>query len=235
MNTADEIKRLRERLDNQISLREFGAVLDGATDDLLRINAMVTTLGSLAVTLLVTGPCYVSANVTIPANILVRFEGAGAFAGPGAVTFTRWGPPTLSAIYNTNVMQVLTNGASTIVNFDTKEVDTDNAVTIGGAWHFTVPAGRAGIYKVAATVSFLGPSAGGGTTCFIGIFKNGVETKRGDRMMAQVALGTTTLYVNVSADLLLAAGDAIDIRAFQNMGTFTLEGYTPSNYVSIRQ
>lgn len=84
------VKQFMSRFTGILNLAEYGAALDGATDDLAAINRMIGSVGAQAVTLLVPGQCSVSANVTIPSNIKIRFEAGGAFVGAGTVTFTRW-------------------------------------------------------------------------------------------------------------------------------------------------
>ena len=86
MNLADEIRRFISRLRGVVSLREFGAVLDGVTDDLSAVQRAAAD--TRYATLIVDGPCYVSAPVTIPASLPVRFDANGAFSGP--VTYTSW-------------------------------------------------------------------------------------------------------------------------------------------------
>jgi hypothetical protein len=88
MNLADEIRRFLLRFRGIVNVREFGAWADGSTDDLGALQRAASD-GRTA-TLIVDGPCYVSAAVLIPANLPVRFEGNGAFAGPGAVAYTPW-------------------------------------------------------------------------------------------------------------------------------------------------
>ncbi len=239
MNQADEIRRLRERLDNQISLREFGAVLDGASDDLPQINAMVTTLGALAVTLLVTGPCYVSANVTIPANILVCFEGGGAFTGPGIVTYTPWFPqPTRQACsasaYLTLAQTLPAGGGNVLINFDTVDYDTDAAITAGVGWKFTVPAGKGGLYSISAGINCNAVPAGQIVNLFL--YKNGVEYRRLD---FNFNMQSTSQFVNVrgTIDLILAAGDVIQFQANSGATAVAInnDAGNKDNYVTIHR
>jgi hypothetical protein len=78
-----------------VNVKSYGAACDGVTDDYADLAAMVTALGSTAATLIVPGPCLVGTDLTIPSNLPVRFEGAGAFIGAGTVTFT--GGPLVTA------------------------------------------------------------------------------------------------------------------------------------------
>jgi hypothetical protein len=86
----DALLELREHSSGFVNVRSYGAKGDGVTDDYAALSAMVTALGSAAATLIVPGPCLVGTDLTIPANLPVRFEGAGAFTGAGAVTYTAW-------------------------------------------------------------------------------------------------------------------------------------------------
>jgi hypothetical protein len=92
-----------------VNVRSYGAKGDGVTDDYADLAAMVTALGSTAATLIVPGPCLVGTNLTIPANLPVRFEGAGAFTGAGRVTYLPAGresaapvPITFRPLYDIN-------------------------------------------------------------------------------------------------------------------------------------
>lgn len=133
MNLLTTAQQILGRLSSISSLVEYGAVLDGVTDDLIPIQRMVDFIGANASTLLVSGPCSVSVPITIPSNIVVRFEASGSFVGAGAVTYTSWlalqtAPPVTLAL-------------------------AGNWVTYGGAWvvqQYSISTGRvflAGLVK----------------------------------------------------------------------------------------
>jgi glycerophosphoryl diester phosphodiesterase len=87
---SSTLVKVADHLSGWVNVRSYGAKGDGVTDDYAALSAMVTALGSTNATLIVPGPCLVGTNLTIPSNLLVRFEGAGAFTGAGTVTFKRW-------------------------------------------------------------------------------------------------------------------------------------------------
>ena len=75
-----------------VALSNYGATQNGAADDLPALRRFLSEIGTDPATLLVTGPCRVSAPLTIPSTVRVRFEGAGAFSG-STVTYTAWTLP----------------------------------------------------------------------------------------------------------------------------------------------
>src|SRR5690606_31895241 len=97
--------------------------------------------------------------------------------------------------------------------FNTKVVDTHNAVTTGSGWKFTAPV--SGYYLVLA-------STFGSTTTTLTLYKNGVQS---------LAMGsmTATEYRSGVAGIELNAGDYIDVRAGSNN---TLSG-SGLNHISI--
>ncbi len=92
----------------------------------------------------------------------------------------------------------VTSDASTPINYDTKVIDTNAAVTTGaGVWKFTAPI--AGIYQVAAS----GYSSATGAT--LRVYKNGT-------LYAPLATFTTALYNAGTTLIQLVPGDYVDIR-----------------------
>ena len=115
----------------------------------------------------------------------------------------------------------ITTGASTAsgvqINYDTKIVDTNNAVTTGaGAWKFTAPV--AGFYQI-DTLTYIGGAGGD-----FSVYKNGVVQQCiNDAVSAAVTSGGTGIQ--------LAAGDYIDIRP--TSGTVTPVGRTGPAFVNM--
>jgi hypothetical protein len=83
---------------------------------------------------------------------------------------------TCAAIYHRNATQSIPRNVQTVVNFDILEVDTDSAVTTGAAWHFTVPAGKGGLYHIAFRVVLTVNATT--TLIFANIQLNGGEIRR---------------------------------------------------------
>jgi hypothetical protein len=126
---------------------------------------------------------------------------------------------------NGSTGQTVSTGSSSILNFDTKEYDTDNAVTVGASWHFTVPTGKSGVYRVSASCSL---STGAVTPdVFLAIYKNNGEIRRGNRgSLAISQVGGFT----VSGSLNCAAGDTLDVRIFQNSGGSLVTEAAPATF-----
>lgn len=120
-----------------------------------------------------------------------------------------------SAEYNTAAAQSIVTATNTIINFDHKVTDTDNAVTTGASWVFTVPTGKGGDYDVSAAICF---ATAPGTNPNLYVYKNGsayailwdiVYSAAGG---AAGAVGDTTLTG-------LVAGDTIQIKGNHNHGS----------------
>jgi len=219
MNIADEIRRFISRLRGVVSLREFGAVLDGVTDDLSAVQRAAAD--TRYATLIVDGPCYVSAPVTIPASLPVRFDANGAFSGP--VTYTSWTlnvtvSPGPAAAYIKTVAQTLVNATFVQLAFDSKDYDTHNAVTNpASTWAFTVPAGYAGKYHVSVLATSYMTSGTGNWESFVSVRKNGVEVRRGGRVANPQASSYPASVASTDVDC--AAGDVITIWLYMGIAT----------------
>ncbi|GAC1590941.1 MAG: hypothetical protein NVS3B25_09890 [Hymenobacter sp.] len=117
------------------------------------------------------------------------------------------------ASYVTAAGQSIPTGVLTVVNFDTRTADTDNAVTTGAGWKFTVPPGKGGIYRVSAALDLQG-ATGGGNAVFMSLTKNGPnEVYRFGRLdqTSGNAMGPAG-----SVDINLNAGDYVQIAIYQN-------------------
>jgi hypothetical protein len=137
-----------------------------------------------------------------------------------------------AAIYNTSAGQSIPSGTGTVVNFDTQELDTDSAVATGAGWTFTCPTGKGGLYHVSAVVGF--GTFNASSTLFTGVFVSSTEKHRSNRYLA----GATDAvpYVSLSADVVLAAGDTVQIKVLHQAGVNkTLEGIGISNRICIHR
>lgn len=103
----------------------------------------------------------------------------------------------------------MTGGTNTIVNFLNKQYDSNNAVTVGASWKFTVPTGFGGIFHVSAAADI--GSMGATAEAFISIYQNGNEVRRANRATYASA---TNVGLSVSSDILCADGDFLDIRVY---------------------
>jgi hypothetical protein len=149
------------------------------------------------------------------ALLIQRFTGGrvwGTAQAIGLDGLLRVTPPVPAAVF----ARYTTDGAghawivaNTRIDYATKVEDSDNAVTTGAAWKFTVPAGRAGLYLVVAKIAFGAASVD--TFFSLSLFKNGALAT----FLASLAHpgGANWPGIQGSAVLRLAAGDYIDIRA----------------------
>jgi hypothetical protein len=113
------------------------------------------------------------------------------------------------------VSQSITSGVYSKVTFDTEEFDTNSSFsTVLSRFQPNV----AGYYQVNSQVAF---NALTSTTNIIGLFKNGSEYKRGNRMQAS---GNNTYLVLSSLVYMNGSTDYLEIFTFQNSaGAVSLE------------
>ena len=146
--------------------------------------------------------------------------------GTGAVSAASSTLRTCAAGYQRSTAQTLTRNAFNVIDFNVSEYDTDSAVTTGATWHFTVPAGKGGLYSVAATVGIIVNST---TFRLIGsVFVNGAEFKRvADDNILFVASATSPC-VPGGTICKLAAGDLLDFRIFPGDNTANVTVNSPA-------
>lgn len=112
--------------------------------------------------------------------------------------------------------QAISSGTLTVIAFDTIESDPTSMSTTGASARFTVPTGAGGVYLVSGGVNFASFAAiATGVYCSVG--KNGAEARRGTQFNADVA--ADALQATVTTTIALAAGDYVDLRAYQNSGS----------------
>lgn len=122
-------------------------------------------------------------------------------------TIQRIDGPAFSAFQA--VSQTINSSAYTKLTFDTEEFDTNsNFSTALSRFQPTV----AGYYQVNAQVAF---NALTSTTNIIGLFKNGSEYKRGNRLQA---VGSNTYLVLSSLVYMNGNTDYLEVFTFQNSG-----------------
>lgn len=154
-----------------------------------------------------------------------------AALGTGAVSGASSTLKTTYARYNTATAQALTSGSFNIINFDTAVVDTDSAVTTGASWHFTVPAGKAGLYELIANVNLVLPGSAV-TEVVFSFFINGAETFRCVDVFTDTAATRVTGHSAITVNL--AAGATVDFRVNQQSGTNkSLNPAVSNNFISI--
>ena len=122
------------------------------------------------------------------------------------------------ARYSTNAGQSIANTTTTIVDFEDVTFDPSSAVTVGAAWKFTCPTGKAGYYAVHAAVMFASTATwAAGEVAQLYLYKNGAAYSV---LLRKTQESATTLYnmLHGSGVVSLAAGDYIDIRVSHNSG-----------------
>jgi len=133
----------------------------------------------------------------------------------------------VAAKYMSASGQSLASGTPTIINFESRDIDTSGAVKIGPSWAFTVPVGADGIYVAAAELT-MQPGAAGNFTARIDM---GGNANWGD--IIPVTNGAFA-GVSVFAMAKLSAGQTISVFGRQITGapqSLFPDGST--NYVSI--
>jgi hypothetical protein len=142
-------------------------------------------------------------------------------SGPSAIAAGE----TVAARYTATAATSIVNGATTIVNFDTKDFDTHGAVTTGSSWKFTAPV--SGIYQVSASVAMSNASWGVGNDWSIRLFKTGSLSSILFYYVEQATDANAQPSGSGTALVKLIAGDTVDIRC-TNTGT-TVNTLTGTN------
>lgn len=148
--------------------------------------------------------------------------------GPSAIATAE----TVAARYTSTSGQSITTGANRLIQFDTKDYDTHNAVTTGASWKFTAP--TKGKYNISAITTTASTAWSANNTSGIYVYKNGVQHALVGVVWMQAALTSAIYMVTASLDVDLNAGDYIDLR--QNVpANTTLETSAGFNWVNIKR
>ncbi len=139
----------------------------------------------------------------------------------------------MAARYKTAAAQEIANSTVTIVNFETEQYDTHDAVTVGAAWHFTAPV--TGYYLVTSYIRFTASTGWTDTeTVEYLLYRNGSQYSALDRKDSFGSGSSIYAFANGSDIVYLAAGDTIDLRVLQTSGAaLALHNNDRHNYVSI--
>lgn len=165
-------------------------------------HSNITAAGTLAVT----GASTFTGAVTLPANTVVA---------------TKESNPYKFSVYRTAAW-TLGPSVNYKIPFDTKEYDTSTNFDATTNFRFVAPV--AGFYKFDARASWAQTSA---DYCFIMLYKNGAQVKRGNFL---VAPGSNTVGVLVCPPpLQLAVSDYIEIYVSQTNATITMNGLAGVN------
>lgn len=143
------------------------------------------------------------------ASSLTRTIAISKISGPSAIAATE----TIAASYYCSANFSATTSAP--INFDTRELDTHGAVTVGVGWRFTAPA--PGIYQVSGFQNLVTSQA------IMNLYKNGSLYK-------STAYASGTAVASPNTMLRLNAGEYIELRPSSSV---TLTGGTPLNTQNI--
>ena len=159
----------------------------------------------------------------IKANELQDFGGNSILTSDGAgnVTVNAQGlqnTPAFEVMKSSN--QVVTDGSTTKITFDTKIFDTDSAYDTSTS-KFTVPSGQAGKYFIYTGLTHNSATSGQINDSRTIIFKNGSEHKG-----AFLIFGGNTGYylsLNTFSIIDLSVGDYIEVYGLTNVGSGTAQ------------
>ena len=123
---------------------------------------------------------------------------------------------SISARYTTTAGQSIPSVTGTIVNFDTKDYDTNSAVTTGASWKFTAPV--SGKYSVKSFIEWTNASFTVGNGVSLDLYKNGSYFSRID--FRQIPSTASWAPASSGAETInLTASDYIDLRVTQGEST----------------
>lgn len=170
-----------------------------------------------------------SISVSLTASTSVNYLAIDLIQAPTTISATE----VVAARYSTAAGQTISTSSVTIVDYDTKDYDTHNAVTTGASWKFTAPV--QGFYSVKAHMMYSDAAWAVDDKLSMEIYKNGSQHQ--NLRYYEVTAATTAFSDLVgSGDIYLNAGDFIDIRVFQNSGSSkTIITQAIYNHISIHR
>lgn len=174
---------------------------------------LFTTKGDLAV----------ATAADTAARLGVGTNGQVLTAQSGETTGQIWATLGASSIarYKMAATKTASNGSNLIIDYTTKDFDSDTAVTTGAAWKYTVPASKDGYYLVSAHLRIQASTAWAeNESALLRLYKNNAEVCYLGGVFCQVAAGGGyQLYLNGATTISLVATDYIDVRLLQNSGS----------------
>jgi hypothetical protein len=155
--------------------------------------------------------------------------------GPSAIAANE----TLVAVYQQSSGQSIPNSTSTIVNLDTKNIDTHGVVTTGATWKAFAPV--AGKYELHGSLEFLSASWTAGNVVFVNINRyNSAGTFIEQRLAFEYYIpttGTFQIQVPLSATVFdMNSGDYLQVYINQSSGAArTLRNLATANFVNFKK
>jgi hypothetical protein len=187
--------------------------------------------------MVIAGDLYLKAGDAISVGVLQDSGAARTIENgtPTTISIHRISSPqtiamgeVVAARYRTSSGQSIPQGTNTIVNFNTKDYDTHNAVTTGSNWKFTAPV--AGIYNVTSCIMYNTFSITNTGQFIIDVYKNNAVAAGLDKLVFGTYASNSYLSVCGSTNIELKAGDTIDVRVFQDTGA-SRSLWVDTNYV----
>jgi hypothetical protein len=143
-------------------------------------------------------------TVNIPSGVTIANAGT-------ATGFGETNTPYFAARLNAN--QTVSDQTTTVIAFDTEELDSDNAFTTGASANFTVPSGKGGKYFLSVhTVSYANDGNSKLSNNVTSIRKN--TTQIGETYTDYSSNQGFTIGASLSMVVDLSAGDVIDFAAY---------------------
>lgn len=132
------------------------------------------------------------------------------------------------ALYENGTPQAFIAGVPAPINFSTKIFDTDNAVTIGPNWKFTVPPGKDGLYTVSGVVQ---PATAASTNTFVYLTIGTTLLLGNDLVQNPSVAANQTVSWSMTAPAL--SGQTITVSFNCTGGNTNLTPATNNNWISI--
>jgi hypothetical protein len=120
---------------------------------------------------------------------------------------------TRCAAYNSAV-QSIADGTFTVVTFDSEDFDVTGVHSAVQPSQFIIPAGQGGTYRVSAVVSFAAHATG---QRILKVIRNGADFN-GNGYILSSSGGTFITGMSLTVDVVAAAGDSLELHAYQNSG-----------------
>jgi parallel beta-helix repeat protein len=153
---------VQARLQQTISIKDFGAACNGTTDDTTAVQLAISSLGSTNVSLFIPGPTKISSSVTFNANTQLNFQLGGSIVGTSGtevVTVQRQPVAGLGKIFS-NCLAIATTGMTVYPEWfgAVKDGSTNDQPAFTSAIYFLQNVGgiiqlQAGNYAVTSAIS----------------------------------------------------------------------------------
>jgi len=201
-------------------------VIDNAGTVELAISGTLFDEGSiLSTTVLNTSSDSIATiySTTARASVAVRLIGRVKFTLATAGTWDEAGDELslvpfikqpIAVRYTSTATTALNTATETLIDFDTKVIDTHNAVVTGGSWLFTSP--KAGLFSVSFSLRITGTWTSGDTVETY-LYK-GVSNHAVLQYCQFTGSVTQNLLLQGSAIISLVAGDTLSIKVRQDGG-----------------